>query len=248
MLVWRRKEFIEENPLTALQTVSQLLLLHPPQEVQCDLQKCLSAAPPLLLLLTVQHLLILTPLPLWVFWVIWTQKLLEFLTLVLHKGDKVLLKMLQKSKTSNVNWYISFAAEVKLFTHLHTLNMESRSVGCCLTDWYSGTAEPFCCWTLVRTKYVIFSQYKHIHMVVSECCNISIIWFPVSHNHNQQHFSYHRLMFTLYTSPLLSLFTVSQVHHIILLWISHRMTLKRLSHKHVMSKCTKTQKRLSLSK
>ncbi|KAF3850346.1 hypothetical protein F7725_020065 [Dissostichus mawsoni] len=38
--------------------VSQLLLLHAPQEVQCDVLKCLSAAPPLLFILTVQHLLI----------------------------------------------------------------------------------------------------------------------------------------------------------------------------------------------
>ena len=38
------------NPLTALQTVSQLLLLHSPQEVHSDLQERLSA-PPLLLIL-----------------------------------------------------------------------------------------------------------------------------------------------------------------------------------------------------
>ncbi|KAF3832090.1 hypothetical protein F7725_025755 [Dissostichus mawsoni] len=41
----------------SLRTVSQLLLLHAPQEVQCDVQKCLSAAPPLLFILTIQHLL-----------------------------------------------------------------------------------------------------------------------------------------------------------------------------------------------
>ena len=48
-----------KNHLTALQTVSQLLLLHSPQEVKCDLQKCLSAAPPLLFILSIQHLLVL---------------------------------------------------------------------------------------------------------------------------------------------------------------------------------------------
>lgn len=88
-----------ESILTALQTVGHFLLLHPPQEVLCDLQKCLAAPPPLLLTVTIQHLLLL-PLTLPAFWVIWPQDPLILLQLLLHKCDNVLLQQLEQ----NITW------------------------------------------------------------------------------------------------------------------------------------------------
>ncbi|KAK6291397.1 hypothetical protein J4Q44_G00381630, partial [Coregonus suidteri] len=74
-----------------LQCVSKLLLVHFPQDVQCDLQSPLSGTALLLLIFSIHHFLILF----WTlkaFWEFWTKNRLEHLQLVLHKCHNILFK------------------------------------------------------------------------------------------------------------------------------------------------------------
>ena len=64
--------------LTLLQFVSEIFQLHIPKEVQCHLQSPFSDLT-LIILFTLK-----------VFLVIWTQHTLEYLQLILHKGDDLL--------------------------------------------------------------------------------------------------------------------------------------------------------------
>ena len=170
------------NHLTALQTLSQLLLLHSPQEVHCDLHQCLPETL-LLFILTLQHFHIF-PLTLWGFWVIWTQNLLDLLQLLLHKHDNVVLQQLEQktrwrtrsdwnhgdkhqimldrltvlwSTKSSMEMSVSRTDVEAAVVHVQTRNMESRCVWCCWTDGPLGGSE--LCWSTLWRNH---GQLAHI--------------------------------------------------------------------------------------
>ncbi len=145
------------NPLTALQTVSQLLLLHSPKEVQCDLHKCLSAAPPLLLLL---------PLTLWALWVIWTQNSLHLLQLLLHKTDNVFLQQLEQKNT----WSWTCTSQHQI--------MCDRQKSCWSAECSMETGSE-CCFTLYFAPVVISNScactFTHLKNGVQVCLMLLLL-------------------------------------------------------------------------